>query len=420
MSAFDLFFRRKKIGSIVNETNVETERIGSISIPDKLTESNAFTLANTVVEIYFPIDFIADRISKLRFFIANRRDREDESTELNRFIKNINPLYSFSDLVYQYVFSYMADGNAMTYLTTPSIYKNANVNSISRLDVLQPDLVELNEYTNISTLTAQSLSDIIRQARYTYQTGFGEWLNIDGLHIDTIDATKRDYSSVLARSPLFKCLRSINNLLAVYSARYNVYVNNGAAGFLAKKAQKDSNPMEAMINDPKGRQDILNDINERHGLTGYNKNLWGISGIPIEFIKTLATISELEPFKETLEDSIKIASIFQIPPVLVPREDNPTFNNQLESERGVWENCLMSMTETVCENLTKIFTLDKVGYKINADYSSVSALTTNESTNQDLITKKLSNLEKIKTLYPEKTTEINLEIENILSSYGQN
>ena len=51
---------------------------------------------------------------------------------------------------------------------------------------------------------------------------------------------------------------------------------------------------EAAIMDGSKRDEIINDINERNGLTG-SRNIWGISGIPIEFVKTLATINELMP-----------------------------------------------------------------------------------------------------------------------------
>jgi hypothetical protein len=268
----------------------------------------------------------------------------------------------------------------------------------------------------VSELDVSNLVDLIRRARYDGTFGGHKELVIDGLRIDTIDIVKKDDSVVLSKSPLFKAYRSINNLLATYSARYNVYVNNGAAGYLVKKNQTKTT-IESAI-DPGKREDILEDINNRQGLTGH-RNLWGISGVPIEFINTLISIKDLLPFEETLEDSIKISSIFQIPSGLIPRKDQSTYDNQGFYERAVWENGLMSMAQVICENFTKNLGLDKVGAKIMVDYSSVSCLKNNDAEIEDLMTKKIANLEKLKILYPEKEKEINIEIEKIIMSYGQ-
>ena len=169
------------------------------------------------------------------------------------------------------------------------------------------------------------------------------------------------------------------------------------------------------MSDQSKRDEILKDINDRHGLTGA-KNLWGISGVPIEFVKTLATISELMPLEETLEAAIKIASIFQIPAELVPRKDHSTFSNQEGAEVAVWENCIFSMVETVCSNLTKLFVIEKYG-KFKADYSSVSVLNKNKSLKEDYLAKKLDNLTKLKNLSPD--VDLTNEITKIVENYGQ-
>ncbi len=420
MGFFDLFQNRTKVSSIINETtDYDSKNVGSIEIPDRLTEQNAFTLANTVSEIYFAVDFFADRASKLRFFIADKSGNEVTKTELNRFVTDINPLFSFSDIVYQYIFSYLSDGNAFTYLGVPSMYEGKiNPNTISRIDILQPNSVYLNEYTNISPLNISSLNEIIKQAKYLYDTGLYQNLDTNRLKINNIDATRRSCSFILSKSPLFKAVRSINNLLATYSARYNVYVNNGAAGYLVKKQTASSNVLQEAVN-PQTRQDILDEINSRNGLTG-KRNLWGISSIPIEFINTLSDIQRLMPFDETLENSIKIASIYGIKSELVPRKDQSTFSNQDTAEKTVWENAIMSIVETFCQNYTKNTGLDKLGYFVKPDYSTVSALQSNEKTIEEINKIKIENLEKIKSISPDKQPEVDKEIDKILKGYNVN
>jgi hypothetical protein len=386
---------------VSNDSAYDATTVGTIDIPDKLTDTNAFTLANTVAEIYFPIDFIADRISKLRFFIADKNGTEIGKTELNRFITDINPLYSFSELVYQFVFSYLADGNVIKYLGVPSALGKATVNNITRLDILEPSLVDLREYDNISILDVNSLNELIYTAKY-YDAGVnGKSLIVDNLSITNIDSTRRATAStysgrvgslLLSKSPLFKCYRSVNNLLATYSARYNVYVNNGAAGYLVRKTGAGN--VLGDIADGLTRKEMIKDINDRNGITGA-RNLWGISSVPMEFINTLADIQKLMPFEETLEDSIKIAGVFQIPPELVPRKDQSTFSNKNTSERSVWENAIMSISDMVAEDLTKTFFIDKTGNKIMCDYSTVSSLNESEKDAADSIKSKVETYGKL-------------------------
>lgn len=397
----------------------DVQSIGNIVVPEKLSDKNAFTLANSVAEINFPIDFYADRISKITRYIADAKTGEEISnTELLRFIQDgINPFYSFSDLIYQYVYSLLAYGNALNYMTVPSSYVNISVNNIHRWDVLNPDLTDIKEYNNVNPLIISDKRDVIKKATYSNSNGLDVILNTRNLIIDNYNLRKQNDSLILSKSSLFSVNKSIDILLAVYSARYNVYANNGAAGYLAKKSlSANQGNLEGIFDSTNHRDKILKDINERNGITG-KKNIWGISGVPIEFVKTLATISELLPLDETLENSIKIAATYQIPSVLVPRKDQSTFDNQADAERNVWENGIMSLDQTVNENLSRNFGLSKIGYKIMSDYSTVSCLQQNESIHEDLKSKKIANLKALKEIYPE--LDITEEINEIMQRDGK-
>ena len=389
--------------------------VGDIDIPAKLKDTNAFMLSNSVAEINFPIDFLADRASKLRYYIADKDGKEIKNTELNRFLTNINPFYSFADIVYQYISSYLGDGNTHKYLGIPSSYKKISVNSIERLDILRPQFIQLYEYSNISTLKALSANSLLKKVTYS-DLGIGlEELVLDQYSLTSIDANKRSNSRLLAISPLFKSQRNINNLLATYSARYNVYANNGAAGYLVKKPV-NSNDMAAIV-DPATRESMLADINNRNGITG-RRNFWGISSIPIEFINTLSTIKDLMPFDETLANAIQIAATFQIPSTLVPRVDQSKYNNLEQGETSVWENALISLVGSMCADFTKTLKLNDVKTSIKADYSSASALNKNAETKEIETGKRLENLKLIKEISPERASEIDIEITKILQEYG--
>lgn len=411
------WIRRVRIKDVeIHEDNHKEERIGTIQFPDSLNDENAFVLANTVSEIYFPIDFISDRASKIRYMIT-KNGVEVPNTELSRFVSDINPLFSFSDLVYQSIFSYLSDGNAIAYRKSPSLYKNVSANNISRVDVIQPNTLDLTEYNNLSVLDVGSWSDLIRTAKHVHINGQTRTLEPSNLVISGIDATRKCNSVIFSQSPLYKCLRPINNLLAVYSARYNVYVNNGYAGLLVRKVSSGQNGLAESVK-PSDKKKIEEDLNT-NGITG-NRNRWGINGItgvPVEFINTLSNIKDLLPLEETLENSIKIAGVYQLPAGMVPRKDQPTFNNQDGQEAQVWENAIMSMCETFATYWAKVCMIDKLGYSITPDYSTVSCLQANQDAIEDTLTKELANIEKIKTLYPDYKADEQIKI--ILEKYGK-
>lgn len=385
----------KEIPNVEVRETAEFENVGTLDKPLTLSDANAFVLANTVSEVFFPIDFLADRASKIRYYLSSSRGKEDKSSELNRLIKSPNPFQGFGDYVYQYVFNMLSDGNAVVYKGIPGSLKTVSFSNLTRIDVLNPAFLTVDEMRNMSRLTSSSLNDIIRKAEYSENSGGKLLLDKNRLSIANFDTNLRTNSLLFSKSPLYKAERAINTLLAAYSARYNVFANNGAAGYLVKRSYNE-NGIAAAVN-PGNRDAILKDINDRHGLTG-KKNLYGISSIPLEFINTLITIKDLMPFDECLEDAIQIGGVYQLPPNLIPRKDQAKYENQKEAEISVWENAIYSVVDTFCKNTTKDMMLDKIGYSIQPDYSSVSVLQMNQITTEDIKAKKLANLKSAKEI----------------------
>ena len=106
-----------KKGIEYHEQQWDVKSIGKLVVPETLTHKNAFLLANSVPELFFPVDFVADRVSKVRYYIADMKGNELPNSELNRFLADINPLFSFADMVYNYAFSLNSDGNGYPYLS---------------------------------------------------------------------------------------------------------------------------------------------------------------------------------------------------------------------------------------------------------------------------------------------------------------
>ena len=90
-------------------------------------------------------------------------------------------------------------------------------------------------------------------------------------------------------------------------------------------------------------------------------------------------------------------------------------DNQAAAEKSVWENALLSQCQTVCDNLTKLFQLNKAKAKIMFDASNVSALVANEKDNEELIKLQLENIAKMREIAP--NANIDNMINDIIKKY---
>src|SRR5690606_11956130 len=117
-----------------------------------------------------------------------------------------------------------------------------------------------------------------------------------------------------------------------------VYEKNMNGGILSADASKTG--LEAQV-DPIEREKIMKDLQNRNGLTG-SKNFIGISSIPMKFIKTIGTISEIQPFDETEVDAMAIASIFGLDADLVPKRAPSKYSNKIDGERKLWQTVIKS------------------------------------------------------------------------------
>lgn len=344
----------------------------------KFSNDNAYCLASSISEIFFPIDAIADRVSSLKFEIQNYNgELIVPPKNIQRIMESPNPFSSFSELIYNSVFYELSDGNNYIYSKTPKSLKGISPDTISTIWTLRPDKVSIKIKSNRPNyFDISSVSDLIDYYDYSLY---------DKEHIDPKYIIHErslpvgDYSeSLKSPSPLQAAQRNVNNLLAVYSARYKVYANNGNAGILTRDNTGGSNSVEQAV-DPITRNDIINDILERNGLTG-DKNLWTVSAIPLKFIKTLGTISELQPFEETQADALQLAGIFGVDKDLVPLKGGTTFTNKAQAEKGLYQNVVKGIASNKADTFTKALGLNQIGLKLVPKYNDVAVLQEDKET----------------------------------------
>jgi len=358
----------------------------------KFEQAKAFDLANTIAEIFIPIDAIAERCANIKYDIINKTTKEiiTPSGNLKRLLDSPNPLNKLSDVIYQEVFSKLSDGNSYFYTKTAESIVNPTYDNISNIWVLTPNMTKPILKKSISNpFLMKTIGDVVDY----YKTFFFYEHQIKPryiIHNTALGIT----DTCIGKSPLFACEKNINNILAVYQARYNVYAKNGTAGILSKAPVGGGGASLQEAIDPITRDSMLKDLQDRNGLIG-DKNFIGMSSVPLQFIKTLGTISELEPFDETLENAIKIAGIFGVNKELIPKKDNATFSNQMIAEKSFWQNVVKGSAYDVAKTLNKVYYLPEE-WSFEPNFSGIEALQEDKKAGFEADGLMIDNLDKLK------------------------
>lgn len=338
---------------------------------ERFCNEQGFYLAGRISEIFFPIDAIADRVASLPFDVVNQNgELADIPKNIQRLIDKPNAFTTFSDMMYNSVFNELSDGNNYIYTKTPRSFNGLSPDTISSIWLLEPDRVSIKiKSRRPKFFDITQISDVVEYYQYNkYDTE-----NIDPRYIiHERSLQPGDYSEGLkSQSPLNACYKNIDNLLAVYSSRHNVYVKNGNAGILTRDGAANNNNLEQAVN-PADRDQIVTDILNRNGLVG-DKKLWTVSAIPLKFIKTIASIQELQPFEETIADAEQIAGVYGVDKDLLPHKESK-YDNKENSEKNLITNIVMGVAHNKADTFTKAFALDKIGLKFQPNFKNIAVL----------------------------------------------
>lgn len=335
----------------------------------------AYGTALSIAEIYYPIDLIADTVSTLEFNILDDDGNvvERVPNNIKRLLNKPNAFCSFSQMIYDAVFISLSDGNLAGLRNVPAVMndKPANVDNIFSIQLLRPTSYSINIKTDISPLFASDITELIQSISYSH---FGRQYELSGENVILSGSSGFPDENLRYPSPLSAAKRNIENLLAVYQARYKIYTKNGAGGILTKKAtSSNGDNLADAINDPVTRDMIVEDVLKRYGLTG-EKLPWAVSAIPLEFVRTLATISELQPFDETREDALQIAGVMNVDKDLLPMKEGVTYANKDAAMLRLYTGPVKTQAEDIADFFTRLMCLDSIGLHLSPDFDGVDIL----------------------------------------------
>ena len=294
----------------------------------RLEKTNTYAIARSLAEVWFTIDAIASRASSVPYVLKDVNDNIIEPKDnLKKLLTTPNPYSSFAQFIYDSVFFELSTGNALNYAFVSELYKGKRVDytTIQSLWQLNPNDTAMQLNSAVKNIFASTSEKDIVLYYETLSNGYKQRIEPQYVTHERLTFLNKIEGDTYSDSPLFSVEKNINNLLAVYAARFNIYENNGNAGIIFRQAQNNSEQLSEAVN-PITRDKMIDEALSRNGITG-NKRVVGFSSVPLGWINTLATIKDLEPFRETKEDAIQIAGIYQVDKDLVPTADGATFEN---------------------------------------------------------------------------------------------
>lgn len=342
--------------------------------------NNFLEMFKTIPEVFWPIDYIAKRISEAHFDLKRIKDDSlvwCDRLNLDQVLKQPNPLMSFREIVYQHFVYKLATGNAFLRAAmadgfTEDALKCQYCSNYWELPAHKVT-VEPNEYRfGVPIFGIASKEEIVKGYKLAISPYDRMLIPCHQVWHDRDGIPEFDKRSTFLKSDsrLLSQKKPIANLIAVYEARNVIFVKRGGLGFIVAQKQDDTGTIAL---DPKEKSELRKEIDGNYGLTE-GKSPYGVTDIPISFVRTNLSIQELMPFDETLEDAIKIAGAYNIPAVLVPRKDQSTFSNQESAEQSVYYATIIPMTKSFCDSVTTFLGLDQKGYYLDCDFSDVACL----------------------------------------------
>lgn len=208
--------------------------------------NNFIQLYKTIPEVFWPIDFIAKRISEAHFDL--KRTKDDSIVWCNRLgadtiLKQPNPIMTWREIVYQHFVYKLTTGNAFF---RAAMAENITADAIkfqwcSNYWELPAHLVQVKpmEYSyGVPIFGIATIEELIKG--YTLDLDVYSGLTIPYYQIwhdrDNLPNLTSAVGYLKSDSRLLSVKKPIANLIAVYEARNVIYVKRGALGFVV--AQK--------------------------------------------------------------------------------------------------------------------------------------------------------------------------------------
>lgn len=348
---------------------------------------NFIELSTCVPEIAAPVYDIARRVASMKFIL--RKEWNDEIDYSSSVAKRFDELFTTPnprDTIERHILMGVAyeilTGRAFYYKNVPSLLPQDDFSSIATWWSWPAHQVCMEQRRDVNIYDATSMNDLVRAYKVPVSSGnrgqeeYDPRYVLPVIHGDLLCPTDIDRGLPLIKGAEL----AIKNLIPVYEARGTIFIKRGAMGFFVSKKTDATGTMPLTKSE---KERVNRDFNETYGLTG-GRNTVGITDIPLEFIRTAMSISELEPFAETEADAAAIYAVLGVPSHLMPKKDKSTFNNASTDMKTYYTNTIIPWALRLARVWTPFLDLRAERRYIDVDTSGIEELQENKKDKADV------------------------------------
>lgn len=343
-----------------------------------MTDQTLIELFGSIAEIFAPVHAIAGRVVSGSFQFRKTTKSATTITsnaDLNNFLTKPNPFQNFYELLYEAVVYELVTGKNYMYFNTPSTMARMDYKNVFATWNLPADRITLKTPDKIKIFSATKVSDVIQA--YVLDKGGQDELEFRTDNVmmrRQINLNWKD-RKVKGRSPLLSAEKAIANLIAVYQARNVVYVKRGAMGMWVSRKKDDSGMIALSSTEKKAlREEVDKDYGLTKGKGGTGKHTVGVTDAPADFVKTSMSLQELMPFEETSADAAAIYGVLEVPYELAPKPKGETYSNQMNAEKGLYQNRAIPIANSWCQSITNSLNLAEAGIEMFVSFKHIEVL----------------------------------------------
>ncbi|MSS16201.1 phage portal protein [Sodaliphilus pleomorphus] len=351
-----------------------------------VANANFITLFNTVPEVAWPVNYIASRAAGAKYVLKKFDDDSVvwNNEAVNRILVKPNSFDTWYRTLWKHFAYKLVTGNSFIKAAMSDAFSGAKTlyKWCDRYVTLEEPYVTIEYKRQMGDIYGVSdVEDVVQ----CYYHDYGQFVRrpiAPQCVFHDVDDTFGFYNGdpLKAKSRLCSVLKAISNLIAVYEARNVIYVKRGGLGWLVSEMADDMGSRALTSTEKK---QILEEADKMYGF-GEGKYPYGISDVKLSFVRTNLSITDLQPFDETLADAVVIAGIYGIPPVLIPRKDQSTYSNQANAEKAVYSSVIIPLVQRFCQEFTHFLGLDQDGLYLDADFSGVDCLQAGKKEEQEV------------------------------------
>lgn len=314
----------------------------------------------------------AQAFSNGKTWILNKKGKAKEkeaTSEIARKVRtlmaNPNPFQSQKDFeAQQYIYCQLF-GYCLMLPIRPVGFPNSDATTLWNIP---PVMVDIEE-TKKSWLLAKGKKDLLKKIIINFQNERVE-LSADDVYIIK-DFTPSFDSPIIPESRVCALEMQVNNIMGAYESR-NVLINyRGALGIISPDSKDSSGPVKLMDED---KLQLQNDF-LRYGL---KNSQWKfiMSSASIKWSQMGVPTRELMLFEEIEDDIMRICDGYNFPyPLLSSNRTNSLGGNNIgESKQLLYQDAIIPESESICEQWSSFFDLNKYDLLIIKDFSHVAAL----------------------------------------------